>query len=93
MAVSSVPPSSSTSISSQNFFKIEFKHPAYPESENVFLSLVGFDEFKREADATTEVGLHHGTALIACGIVAGNAFDGYFSKEKGGQKLETGQVE
>ncbi|KAM0800626.1 hypothetical protein BDR22DRAFT_972868 [Usnea florida] len=46
-----------------------------------------------KSDATTEVGLHHGTALIACGIVAGNAFDGYFSKEKGGQKLELGQVE
>ena len=93
MAVLSVPAYSSAFNSSQNSIKIQFKHSVYSESENVLLSLNGFDEFKRKADATSEVGLHHGTVLIACGIVACNAFDGYFSKEKGGQKLEQGQIE
>ncbi|KAL2755981.1 hypothetical protein ACRALDRAFT_210879 [Sodiomyces alcalophilus JCM 7366] len=32
-------------------------------------------------------GIHHGTALLACQVVAGNAFDGYLSLNKGGEAV------
>jgi hypothetical protein len=35
-------------------------------------------------------GLHHETARIACGIVAGNAWNGYLSETVGGQPLDLG---
>ena len=38
-------------------------------------------------------GLHHGTARIACGIVAGNAWDGYFAVTPEGPRIQLGPDE
>jgi len=36
-------------------------------------------------------GIHHATAKIACGIIAANRYDGYFTTEKAGEtKVESG---
>jgi hypothetical protein len=78
-SVWNVPEFARTSISNHPTHRITFRHPAYPEGCNVLLTLRAYDH--------PTGGLHHETARIACGIVAGNAWDGYFSETAGGQPL------
>ena len=61
---------------------IKFRHPGYSDAceLNVFLTLKAFDRAQGGA-------LHYGTAHVACAIVAGNAWDGYFALKRGGAKL------
>jgi hypothetical protein len=63
---------------------VTIKHPGYPDEldQNILLRLWGFDR--------NGGGLHHGTALAACGIVAGNSWSGYFTETRDGQKLVLG---
>ncbi|CCG82270.1 protein of unknown function [Taphrina deformans PYCC 5710] len=58
--------------------KLTFKHPAYSSSigGNTILSLWAWD--------SSDGGIHHGTALLACMLVACNAFDGYLSLDQNG---------
>ena len=51
--------------------KVHFRHPAYDISNNIMFNLYSFDH--------PNGGIHHQTALVACQIVADNAFDGYLS--------------
>lgn len=64
--------------------QIIFTHPGYPEPTNILLTLPRVD---RAADSTSNsFGLHHRTALLACQIIAGNAFEtGRFTLDKEGQ--------
>ncbi|KAJ9652510.1 hypothetical protein H2201_009217, partial [Coniosporium apollinis] len=61
---------------------IVFKHPGYPEDyeQNVLLQLYAWD--------SPNGGLHAGTALLACSLIACNAWDGYLTVERDGQKLD-----
>ena len=59
---------------------ISFHHPGYAHPNDIFLTLLAPDH--------PSGGLHHLTALTACGIVAGNRFDGYFSTAPNGQAIE-----
>ena len=59
---------------------ISFHHPGYAHPNDVFLILLASDH--------SSGGLHHLTALTACGIVAGSRFDGYFSTAPNGQAIE-----
>ena len=61
--------------------RIRFRHPGYPDTdyENVLLDLYAFDY--------PTGGLHYGTAFLACAIVALNAFNGYLSETRAGDKL------
>ncbi|KAH0562857.1 hypothetical protein GP486_002530 [Trichoglossum hirsutum] len=61
---------------------IKFKHPGYPEKfgQNILLQLYAWD--------SPNGGLHAGTALLACAIIACNAWDGYLTVERDGPKLE-----
>src|SRR5438034_1295027 len=61
---------------------IKIKHPGYPDQyeQNVLMRLYAFD---RQGG-----GLHYGTALVACGLVAGNAWDGYFTLERDGERID-----
>lgn len=61
--------------------KIKFRHPGYPDDfeQNILLSLYAFDH--------STGGLHHGTAHLACAVVAGNAWNGFFTEERDGPKL------
>jgi hypothetical protein len=80
--VPNVPEFASESISNNSDHHIRFRHPAYPSTCNVLLILQAYDH--------PDGGLHHETARIACGIIAGNAWNGYFSETAGGQRLDLG---
>ena len=59
---------------------ISFHHPGYAHPNDIIFELLALDH--------PSGGLHHLTALTACGIVAGNRFDGYFSTARNGQAIE-----
>lgn len=61
--------------------KVVFKHPAYPEEfgQNHLLTLFAWD--------SPRGGLHAGTALIVCALLACNSFDGYLTIDRSGEKL------
>jgi hypothetical protein len=61
---------------------IRFLHPAY-SIPNTLLSLPRVDP----VEGTDTFGVHYGTALLACQIIAGNAFDtGHFTLDQAGQR-------
>jgi hypothetical protein len=61
---------------------IRFLHPGYP-SHNTLLSLPRVDRVEN----TTTFGVYHRTALLACQIIAGNAFDtSHLTLDKEGQR-------
>ncbi|KAL9616337.1 MAG: hypothetical protein Q9160_008780 [Pyrenula sp. 1 TL-2023] len=61
---------------------IIFKHPGYPDEydQNVLLQLYAWD--------SPNGGLHAGTALLACTLIACNAWNGYLTRERDGPRLE-----
>jgi hypothetical protein len=62
---------------------IRFLHPGY-SIQNRLLSLPRVD---RVENTTTTFGVHHRTALLACQIIAGNAFDtSHLTLDKEGQQ-------
>lgn len=61
-------------------YGINFRHPGYSDSNNILFILPGLDH--------NEGGIHFATALDACGIVAGNRWDGFFKETRGGTRLE-----
>ena len=73
-------------------FVIDFKYPHYPEDfeQNIFFSLQAYDVCDNGDGTTGRGGLHYGTALLACSIVAGNGWNGYFTLDNGGTKLDIG---
>ncbi|KAK8149670.1 hypothetical protein G3M48_006098 [Beauveria asiatica] len=65
---------------------IIIRHPGYDDMSNVLLRLFAPDAPSSSSSAS--FGLHAGFALTACGIVAGNRWDGWLSEHKhddGGQ--------
>lgn len=54
-------------------------HPAYDYPHNVLLSMYAFD--------SVDDGLHHDTAKIACALIAGNRWDGYFAHSPEGPPI------
>lgn len=57
---------------------ISFRHPGY-ERDNILFQLPRLDF----AGPGSPAGIHHATALLACQIIANNAFDGYFTNRDG----------
>ena len=55
--------------------KILFSHPGYDDANNVLLKLLATDE----VEGAARRGLHAQFALEACGIIAGNRWDGWLS--------------
>ena len=64
--------------------RIRFRHPHYEDNDddNIFLDLPAFDH--------EDGGLHHGTALTACGIIACNTWDGFLTETKNGTRVQEG---
>ena len=62
-------------------YTINFRHPSY-HRQNIFLTLPAFDD--------PDGGLHYGTAFLSCAIIAGNAWDGYFTTSVAGPVVEMG---
>ena len=62
---------------------IIFRHPGYPDmfGWNVLFRLYVFD------DNDGAPGLHYQTALTVCAIVAGNAWDGFFTTRQDNQHI------
>lgn len=59
---------------------ILFKHPGYSdEDKNTLLRLYAIDHESN--------GLHFTTAFVACAIVAGNAWNGYFTYGRDGERI------
>lgn len=61
---------------------IRFHHPGYPSSFSVFLCLERVDTLRAEVD---KLGVHHGTALLACQLISNNNFDGRLYLDRHGQ--------
>ncbi|KAI9865714.1 MAG: hypothetical protein M1813_002172 [Trichoglossum hirsutum] len=67
-------------------YHIDFHHPAYPPGEDRLLRLAAFDH--------VDGGLHHGVALDALAIVAGNAIGGFLSRTRAPEgRIEEGRCE
>lgn len=62
---------------------ISFRHPGYNHSEDVLFTLPRLDSSDSPALAA---GIHHGTALLACQIIANNAFEGYLTTDRDGNQ-------
>ncbi len=58
---------------------IIFRHPGYDDARNILLKLFAPDA---SSSASSGIGLHAGYALAACGIVAGNRWDGWLSEHR-----------
>ncbi|KAL9595273.1 MAG: hypothetical protein Q9219_006549 [cf. Caloplaca sp. 3 TL-2023] len=56
-------------------------HPGYHEAADILISFAAFDG--------KHGGICHNTALIACGIIAGNFWDGCFTKDAIGEEVVT----
>jgi HNH endonuclease len=69
-------------ISSNPSHQIRFRHPGYPDSNNILLKLPAFDH--------PEGGFHHDTAITACGIVAGNRWNGWLTESREGPPIVLG---
>ncbi|KAK3364492.1 hypothetical protein B0T25DRAFT_598678 [Lasiosphaeria hispida] len=65
--------------------RINFLHPGYQNKFLLMLSRVDFGP--ANAGGTRITGVHHGTALVACQIIANNAFDGRLAEDANGQRL------
>jgi len=65
-----------------NSHVVVFKHPAYPDEyeQNILLQLYAWD--------SPGGGIHAGTALLACRVIACNAWNGYLTIEKDGPRVE-----
>lgn len=59
---------------------ISFRHPGYDDPEDILLTLPRLDSHPQAESA----GVHHGTALLACQIIANNALDGYLATDREG---------
>ncbi len=64
--------------------KVIIRHPGYASEGDTLLTLPAFD--KRIG------GLHYDTARVACGIIAGNRWDGYFARDTEGEDTDLGHT-
>ncbi|KAL8711531.1 MAG: hypothetical protein Q9225_007096 [Loekoesia sp. 1 TL-2023] len=80
-----VPQPASCDVSANPKHRVLILHPGYTEAQATLLSLAAFD---RAAG-----GLHFDTARIACGIIAGNRWDGFFTKDAEGKELAVSDTE
>jgi hypothetical protein len=66
---------------------IWFLHPGYPDGTNSLLTLPRVDRISGTPGTPDTFGVHHRTALVACQIVANNAFDtGVLALDKAGER-------
>jgi HNH endonuclease len=69
-------------FATENPPQITFHHPGYQSTR--LIDLPAFDE------SDSHTGLHHGTALLICGIIADNTWNGWLSRTKDGEPLGSG---
>lgn len=71
--------SSPSTITTDARHRIHFRHPSYPDGSNLLLDLFAPDH--------PEGGIQYDLAITACGIIAGNRWDGWFTETKDGSRL------
>ena len=60
---------------SENYqHRVHIRHPGYPEGKNTLFNLLAQDR--------PNGGIHYGTLITICGIIAGNRFDGLLSRTR-----------
>lgn len=64
--------------------KVIIRHPGYANEGDTLLTLPAFD--------ARDGGLHYDTARVACGIIAGNRWDGYFATDTEGEDTDLGHA-
>lgn len=64
--------------------KVIIRHPGYANDGDILLTLPAFDR--------SSGGLHYDTAKVACGIIAGNRWDGYFARDNEGEDTDLGHT-
>jgi hypothetical protein len=64
-----------------NSYNVHFRHPGYPDTNNILLVLPALD--------SSEGGIHHETARIACAIVANCTWEGFLTETREGQRIAT----
>lgn len=72
-------PSGPQDISTDPTHEIVFKHPGYPDLSNDLITLPAYDR--------PNGGFDRDTASTLCGILAGNRWNGFFTEERGGLKV------
>ncbi|KAB5585667.1 hypothetical protein GE09DRAFT_1071503 [Coniochaeta sp. 2T2.1] len=78
MSVRRAPQRPATDLASRPV--ISFRHPGYTAAVlDIILALPRVDKVASESD---KFGVHHATALLACQIIANNAFNGYLSTNR-----------
>ncbi|KAL2357354.1 hypothetical protein BJ546DRAFT_802070, partial [Cryomyces antarcticus] len=70
-------------ICSSTLHRVSFHHPAYDSARLIELS--AFDG--------PNGGIHHGTALLVCGIIAGNVWDGWLTEGRRGNRMDSDREE
>ncbi|KAH8589098.1 hypothetical protein B0O99DRAFT_692824 [Bisporella sp. PMI_857] len=77
------PPDASLAPPTSQSRYIIFRHPGYDDARNVLLKLFAPDALLSSSSSPSSgFGLHAGYALTACGIVAGNRWDGWLSEHR-----------
>lgn len=68
--------------------KVRIKHPGYNAPTDILITLNAVDLLPGDAVASGELsfGLHHGTVLTICAIIANNAFDVYLTYDREGTR-------
>ncbi|POS73678.1 hypothetical protein DHEL01_v207930 [Diaporthe helianthi] len=66
-------------------FKVRFLHPHYPDRDALFR----LPRLDATQGSSVPSGVHHHTALLACQIVANNAFRGYLATDRDGEARVT----
>lgn len=82
------PPLTAPVIDAPTAQSIRFLHPGYDAPNNVLFRLARVDACSTPENTTT-YGVCHATALVACQIVANNAWSGHLARDQDGQALTT----
>src|SRR5258706_15227609 len=75
------PPDASLAPPTSQLRYIIFRHPGYDDARNILLKLFAPDA-SSSSSASSGFGLHACYALAACGVVAGNRWDGWLSEHR-----------
>lgn len=62
-------------------YNVHFRHPGYSDTNNILLVLPALD--------SSEGGIHHETARIACAIIANRTWEGFLTETRKGRRIAT----
>lgn len=74
------PADNDPTVSTDPRHKVTIHHPGYDSEDDELLTLLAFDR--------PNGGLHYETAIVICGIIAGNRWDGYLTRDVDGEERD-----